>query len=29
MYTARESELLQQHLQEHGSLPEGNDDLFF
>jgi hypothetical protein len=28
MYTMRESELMQQFLQEHGRLPEGNDDLF-
>mgnify|MGYP005860348927 CR=1 FL=1 len=31
MYTKRESELIQQFLQEHGRLPEGNDvldDLF-
>ena len=32
MYTKRESELLQQFMQEHGKLPEGNaeldDDLF-
>ena len=28
MYTMRESELLQQFLQEHGRLPEGNDELF-
>jgi NADPH-dependent glutamate synthase beta subunit-like oxidoreductase len=27
MYTARESELLQQYLAEHGHLPEGEDDL--
>jgi NADPH-dependent glutamate synthase beta subunit-like oxidoreductase/Pyruvate/2-oxoacid:ferredoxin oxidoreductase delta subunit len=27
MYTARESELLQQYLAEHGRLPEGEDDL--
>lgn len=27
MYTKRESELLQQHLQEHGKLPELNDEL--
>jgi len=28
MYTMRESELMQQFLQEHGRLPEGNDVLF-
>jgi hypothetical protein len=28
MYTMRESELMQQFLQEHGRLPEGNDELF-
>jgi NADPH-dependent glutamate synthase beta subunit-like oxidoreductase/NAD-dependent dihydropyrimidine dehydrogenase PreA subunit len=28
MYTMRESELLQQFLQEHGRLPKGNDELF-
>ena len=28
MYTMRESELLQQFLQEHGSLPEGNEEFF-
>jgi len=28
MYTMRESELIQQFLQEHGKLPEGNEDLF-
>ena len=31
MYTQRESQLIQQYLQEHGKLPEGNvelDDLF-
>jgi hypothetical protein len=28
MYTMRESELIQQYLQEHGKLPEGNEDLF-
>ncbi len=28
MYTMRESELLQQFLEEHGRLPEGNDQLF-
>jgi len=31
MYTIRESELIQQFLQQHGKLPEGNDildDLF-
>jgi len=27
MFTARESELLQQYLAEHGRLPEGEDDL--
>jgi len=27
MYTGRESELLQKFLQEHGKLPEGNDEL--
>jgi formate dehydrogenase beta subunit len=27
MYTQRESQLLQQFLQEHGKLPEGNDEL--
>lgn len=27
MYTQRESELLQHHLQEHGKMPEGNDEL--
>jgi hypothetical protein len=27
MYTARESELLQQYLAEHGELPEGDEDL--
>lgn len=27
MYTQRESELLQQYLQQHGKLPEGNDEL--
>ena len=27
MYTQRESELLQQYLQQHGQLPEGNDEL--
>ncbi len=27
MYTQRESELLQEFLQEHGRLPEGNDEL--
>jgi hypothetical protein len=32
MYTKRESELLQQFMQQHGKMPEGNmemDDLFF
>jgi len=28
MYTMRESELIQQFLQEHGRLPEGNDEFF-
>ena len=28
MYTMRESELIQQFMQEHGRLPEGNDQLF-
>lgn len=28
MYTMRESELMQQFLQEHGRLPEGNEELF-
>ena len=28
MYTMRESELIQQYLQEHGKLPEGNEELF-
>ncbi len=28
MYTMRESELIQQFLQEHGRMPEGNEDLF-
>ena len=28
MYTMRESELIQQFLQEHGRLPEGNEELF-
>jgi formate dehydrogenase (NADP+) beta subunit len=28
MYTMRESELIQQFLQEHGKLPEGNEELF-
>jgi formate dehydrogenase beta subunit len=28
MYTMRESELMQQFLQEHGRMPEGNEDLF-
>ena len=28
MYTMRESELMQQFMQEHGGLPEGNDQLF-
>ena len=28
MYTMRESELIQQYMQEHGGLPEGNDQLF-
>jgi len=31
MYTKRESELIQQYLQQHGHLPPGNeevDDLF-
>ncbi len=27
MFTQRESQLIQQYLQEHGKLPEGNDDL--
>ncbi len=27
LYTQRESELLQEYLQQHGSLPEGNDEL--
>ena len=27
MYTKRESELLQQFLQEHGRMPEGDDEL--
>ncbi|MCK5547497.1 MAG: BzdV protein, partial [Thermoplasmata archaeon] len=27
MFTKRESELLQQHLQKHGKLPEMNDEL--
>lgn len=27
MYTKRESELIQQHLQKYGKLPEGDDDL--
>jgi hypothetical protein len=27
MYTKRESELLQEFLQQHGRLPEGNDEL--
>jgi hypothetical protein len=26
MYTRRESELIQQYLQEHGELPGGGDD---
>jgi hypothetical protein len=28
MYTMRESELIQQYLQKHGKLPEGNEELF-
>jgi excinuclease UvrABC nuclease subunit len=28
MYTMRESELIQQFLQEYGRLPEGNESLF-
>ncbi|UCC59368.1 MAG: FAD-dependent oxidoreductase [Dehalococcoidia bacterium] len=28
MYTMRESELIQHFMQEHGRLPEGNDELF-
>lgn len=28
MYTMRESELIQQYLQEHGSMPEGNEEFF-
>jgi len=28
MYTMRESELMQQFLQEHGRLPQGNEELF-
>ena len=28
MYTMRESELIQQFLEEHGRLPEGNESLF-
>jgi NADPH-dependent glutamate synthase beta subunit-like oxidoreductase len=28
MYTMRESELMQQFLEEHGRLPEGNEELF-
>ena len=27
MYTSRESELIQKFLQEHGRLPEGNEEL--
>lgn len=27
MYTKRESELIQQHIQEHGQMPEGDDEL--
>lgn len=27
MYTQRESQLIQQHLQQHGKLPRGNDEL--
>jgi predicted molibdopterin-dependent oxidoreductase YjgC len=27
MYTARESQLIQQYLQQHGKLPKGNDEL--
>lgn len=29
MYTGRESELIQQYLQEHGSMPPGNDEALF
>jgi hypothetical protein len=29
MYTKKESELIQQYMQEHGSLPELNEDLLF
>ncbi|MFQ5827276.1 MAG: BzdV protein, partial [Dehalococcoidia bacterium] len=29
MYTARESELIQQFLQEHGRMPEGNEEDLF
>jgi hypothetical protein len=29
MYTKKESELIQQFMQEHGSLPELNEDLLF
>jgi excinuclease UvrABC nuclease subunit len=28
MYTMRESELIQQFLEEHGRLPQGNDEFF-
>jgi hypothetical protein len=28
MYTMRESELIQLFTQEHGRLPEGNDEFF-
>jgi hypothetical protein len=27
MYTKRESELLQQHITQHGEMPEGNREL--
>ena len=29
MYSTRESELTQQYMQQHGGLPELNDDLLF